>query len=215
VKTAPLIACIAVVTLLGSMEGSGNAAVLASPAPQRLVLRLLDLPTGFTIERKETGSRSNAAVAREDDRLKQLPLLQGAFTLADLVRLGRIGGYQATFARAPTLRGLFAGALEVQSFASVYRTTRGAAASFAQTRFACRRSTFKPLSIGTRLGHEAVLCSTVRQSSGQKIAVYALGWRRANVIASILVAGIAGVADPTEAVRLGRKQDTRIAQQLR
>lgn len=175
-----------------------------SIAPQQLVLRLTDLPAGFALDRKQTGPRSNAAVARDTSS-----------TLSQLKRWGRIGGYQATFTREPTLRGLLAGSLEVQSLASVYRTARGAAASFVQSRTVCKKSPFTRLSIGARLGHGAVYCSMQQRRSGQKITVYLLAWRRGSVTAAILLGGLAGVVDPTEAVTLAHKQDARIARALR
>jgi len=190
-------------SLLASSVAVAGVA-LASTAPQQLVLRLSDLPAGFSVDRKETGPRSNAVVARETTS-----------TLAQLTAWGRIGGYQATFTREPTLRGLLAGSLQVQSIASVYRTTRGSAASFVHTRTACRKAPFKQLSIGGRLGHEAAYCSAQRQSAGQKIAVYVFVWRRDSISAAVLLAGLAGVVDPTEAVALGRKQDARMVAALR
>lgn len=190
--------------VLLAAAGTATAGVHASIAPQQLVLRLADLPAGFSIDRNETGPRPNAVVARETSS-----------TLVQLARWGRIGGYQATFTREPTLRGLLAGSLEVQSVASVYRTTRGAAASFVQSRTACRKPPFKQLSMGGHLGHEAAYCSMQRMSSGQKITVYVLLWRHGRISAAILLGGLAGVVDPTEAVKLGRKQDARFARTLR
>ena len=135
--------------------------------------------------------------------------------MTKLTRWGRITGFQATFTREPTLRGLLAGALEVQSLASIYRTRHGAAASFVETRRACLKPPFKQLSVGRRLGHEAAYCVATRKSGNTKVTVYVLAWRRNNVTAGVLLAGLAGVVDSTEAVRLARKQDARIAATLK
>jgi hypothetical protein len=67
---------------------------------------------------------------------------------------------------------------------------------------------FKRLSTGGALGHEARYYEMTRLSD--KVLVYAVLWRHANVKASLLVSGFATLS-PQLAMRLARKQEAKIA----
>jgi len=87
--------------------------VLSSPAgaasvdPSTLVLRPSDVPSGFRVDRSQTGVRTNEREARNDPRLPAL-----------FRRWGRVTGYEIEFDRAGAL---------INSRADVFRSDRGAA----------------------------------------------------------------------------------------
>jgi len=81
-------------------------ALAAALDPGALVLRRADVPSGFRLDRDQTGPRPNAVEARSDPRLPEL-----------FRRWGRVTGYQVEFDR------------ERQTIASrvdVFRSARGA-----------------------------------------------------------------------------------------
>jgi hypothetical protein len=175
----------------------------ASPQPRRLVLQLSDLATGFGIDK--SGVRTNKQVAKDD----------ASTPVGQLVRWGRIGGWETDFSKDTSVAGLLSGAIGGESLASVYKTEKGARASFVVAASRCARKPFKEISAGVRFGDETHLCSLVRKSNGQTIRVFTLIWRRGTVTAALVLAGVEGRIRPEEAVALGRRQDARIKAEVR
>jgi hypothetical protein len=84
--------------------------------PKAMVLRLSDMPVGFSLDK---GSHiSNLEAARESQ-----------VSLAQYRRWGRVSGYQAEYSR-----GALVGLIDVTSAASTYKTPTGAQGSTAGKR---------------------------------------------------------------------------------
>ena len=103
----------------------------------------------------------------------------------------------------------------MESRASTYRTTKGAHTSFALSAAGVTKArAFKRLSLGTTLGSEARFYLTTTTKNGVKVDVYAVFWRTSTVYAAVLGGGLSGTVDPSEVVRLAKKQQARIAEAL-
>jgi hypothetical protein len=95
--------------LLGVTVFTCTLAVPASAAdvdPRALVVQPADVPTGFRVDRDESGLRSNELEAKEYPQ-----------TRAVFARLGRVTGYQVAFVR---------GDASIEARSDLFRTTTGA-----------------------------------------------------------------------------------------
>ena len=173
----------------------------ATADPAAYVLRLANLPTGFTVESQ--GVFDNAAAAKES-----------ATSVAQYVRWGRMTGYEREFAREASLGDLVRGALQISSSASIYKSVSGARASTAETIRRCRQPPAKTLSLQEKIGEQRALCSSRMKSGGYTIQVYVVVWRRGVVKAGVAAAGLSGAISSSEAVALARKQDAAIRRAL-
>jgi hypothetical protein len=210
-----LVAFVAALAGVGVLVGA-NAAVGASsrPNPKLLVLTLGDLPetvTGF--ERSRAYVDDNARAARDTGR-----------TVAEVVALGRITGYYASFDEKRELVGPGSRILvgisvhHVESQANVYRSAALARASF-------RAQLSEPLPRGvravkpkTRLGDEMIVVTQVAPHPylpGASDDVFFVYWRSGPVTASVLVAGLAEIVGLNDAMALARKQQQKLVQALR
>ncbi len=164
-----------------------------------MVLTLADVPTGFALDRAESGWRSNARVAAETSRSK-----------ATLDRWGRITGYEVTFLREGSLKALSRGAVSITSEASLYKDGKGAHRLHEDDVRQCDKAPFKRLSLAERIGDEALLCAATIKVGRTKAVTYALFWRRGAIYASVIAFGVPGGIDATEVIPLAQKQDERI-----
>jgi hypothetical protein len=82
---ARLLIALASVALLAGL--SASAALAAPPDTKQMVLRLVDVPAGFSLAKGYYAD--NARAAKESDNV----------SLADYTRWGRITGYEADFSR--------------------------------------------------------------------------------------------------------------------
>jgi len=203
-RARPVLFMLATIALVAGLTAS--AALAAPPDTKQMVLRLTDLPAGFSLNKGYYAD--NARADKDSDSV----------SFADYVRWGRVTGYHADFSREA-----LAGILNLTSGASTYKTTAGATASTRASYAAAGKTTriygkptsFKRVSTGTRLGHEAQMFTTKVTSEGITVSVYILVWRYRTVKASLLVGGLAGTLDAAEVVRLAQKQQTRIAAAFR
>jgi hypothetical protein len=183
--------------------GVANAATVTAN-PRLMVLRLNDLPTGFAAN----GGHyvSNVRAARES---------KGTASVADFLRWGRISGYDTSFTRTALV-----GLIQLDSNASTYKSTRGAADSLRASFRAIAQSSksgyrFKRLSIGTTIGHESRLYTARMKAAGTTIDLYAVAWRYFTVKASTTGGGVAGTVTPETIVALAKKQQRHIQAALR
>ncbi len=154
------------------------------------------MPTGFGL--KSGRYRSNAEVARTNRE-----------PIAKFTAWGRVNGYDAEYAKDVSLTALLKGPIEIYSIASVYRTPRGAHASF---RDSGSRGTgyLKRRAVGAALGNEARLYTGTRRSNGFTIRVFAVYWRTGKLLGAIVAAGVEGGIDAETAVDLAKKQQARM-----
>ncbi len=155
------------------------------------------MPTGFRVKSSHPYSAA-AAVNR------------GGVTLRQLKKWGYAAGYESDFVRDVSLSDLVHGAIEIDSSASVYRTSSGAKASLASSGKACHTSPATELSVGARIGDEAHLCSIAKRSGGYTIQTYTVVWRQGRLKGAVLAAGLKGGISPTQVVQLAKIQSRRM-----
>ena len=109
-RARPVLFVLATIALVAGLAAS--AALAAPPDTKQMVLRLADLPSGFSLDKGYYAD--NARAVKESDDA----------SLADYVRWGRVTGYDAEFSR-----DAIAGIVSLDSAASADKTTKGAAAS--------------------------------------------------------------------------------------
>jgi hypothetical protein len=175
------------------------AAAIASAAPslKTRVLRLQDMPTGFSV--KSRHFESLAAAAKRDQR-----------PVSELKKWGYVNGYEADFSRDVSLSTLVRGAIEVDSSVSLYRSRVGVRASFADSARRCNKAPLHKLSLGAKIGDAAILCAATKKSGGYTFRVYAVEWRRGRLKASVLIVGLKGGVAGNQAVSLAKVQDRRM-----
>ena len=197
-----LVVLVTTVLLTGAFASASPA---STPDTKAMVLKLSDLPAGFVLDKGHYAD--NARAAKESET-----------ALADFTRWGRITGYEADFSREA-----LTGILKVTSASSTYKTAKGAADStrdsYAQTtkphRFNGQPVTFKQVSTGAKIGHEARMYSTSLKANGFNFTFYAILWRYGTVKASLLVGGLRGTFDAATAVKMAKRQQARMVEALR
>ena len=180
-----------VIALLVASTSSANR------DPKNMVLRLQDMPTGFELTKSYYTSVTGAAKG-------------SSVSVAQYKAWGYLTAYESDFSKNGSLGDLFSGASQVTSSVSVYRTSAGAGKSLASSVAACNKAPFKELSVGAKIGDEAHLCSATHKSGSITAQVYAVLWRRGQLKAAVLVAGVASGTSPDQAVRLAKVQDKRM-----
>ena len=189
----------------GHSQGELGLAAIAGLDPRQLVLRLGDLPPGFAVSPVGTGFVDNAQAAAGGPA--DLP--------SRLQRWGRLGGYQVRFSRPLNARTLQQGPLFIASEASVYRTARGAAATFSYTvRFLIAKS-FISLPVDFALGADQARAYVVETSVlGLQGLRYLLVWRKQRVVATLSLTGRFGVVSAHDLASPAKKQEAHIARTL-
>jgi hypothetical protein len=176
-----------------------GAAPPGSPNPARMVLTLRDMPTGFKAGKHRYYPTAASAAAGSKTT-----------TAADYKAWGYATGYEADFSREVSLSDLATGAIEVDSTASIYRSSAGAHASMVNSKRICQRPPFHLVSVGGRLGDEAHLCSLAVTSQGHEAQAYVVVWRRGRFKGRIVAAGLQGGISVSQAVSLARLQNGRM-----
>ena len=165
----------------------GLPALAADVDPRLLVLQQTDVPAGFTVDRRQTGPRTNEREAQGRARIRAL-----------LSRWGRIAGYQVEFERGTALVG---------SGVDLFRDASGASAMLAYYDREFRRSGIRGLrrrAIG--LGAGGYLYGA-RASTALIVVV----WREGRAFAGVVVSQLT----QERALALARVQSRRIATALR
>jgi hypothetical protein len=169
----------------------------ASRDPKYMVLRLQDMPTGFETTTSHYTSVTAAAKS-------------GSVSVAQYKAWGYLTAYESDFSKKGSVGDLLASASQVTSSVTVYRTSAGAGKSLASSVATCNKAPFKELSVGAKIGDESHLCSATRKSGGVTVQIYAVIWRRGQLKAAVLTAGVVGGTSPDQAVKLAKVQDKRM-----
>jgi hypothetical protein len=164
-----------------------------------MVLTLGDMPTGFKATKRRYVSTPEAAAKGSQTT-----------TAADYRAWGFVAGYEINFTRDVSLTELATGAVEIDSYSSVYRSTSGAHASMVTSNRICQKPPFQALSVGARLGDESHLCSFTQTKGNITGQVYIVVFRRSRFKGSIFASGIKGGASASEAVSLAKVQVARM-----
>ena len=174
-----------VTVLVAGATAAPGAALAVAVQPSALVLRSADLPSGFVLDTKETGIRTNDDEGGRDRRNRAL-----------IARLGRITGYQAEWHRAPERDSIV-------SRADVFRTSDGARRYVGLAASSLRASGIKGLQKSViRLGDEAYVFH-----GGRTGEIAWVVWRSGHVAGMVVGWGVP--RDRT--VSLARTQQRRIA----
>lgn len=171
-------------------------------APQGMagmVLKLSDLPPGFTVAPDRTGETSNERIANGSaDPQKRR---------ARLAELKRTGGYIASFERA-NLGALVSGALYVQSWVSAFESEDGARGYIADIR-ASEQARGQPFS-APKLGDESyafrvdIKAGQADNASPIDLSAYRLTFRAGKIAGGVDYAGSTTGGSPEEAVALAQ-----------
>ena len=163
-----------------------------------MVLTLRDMPTGFKATKHRYYSTPEAVASTSK-----------VFTAADYRSWGYVTGYEADFSRDdPSLTGLATGPNQIGSTTYVYRTSAGAHKSMVKSKTLCPPG--QRLSVGARLGDEALLCSYTQTKSGFTAQGYVVVWRRGRLKANLLFFGLKGATSARQAVSLAKVQLARM-----
>jgi hypothetical protein len=169
----------------------------ANRDPKNMVLRLQDMPTGLAVT---TSLYTSVAAAAKS----------GSVSVAQYKAWGYLTAYESDFEKKGSIGDMLTSASQITSSVTVYRTSAGAAKSLASSVATCNKAPFKELSVGATIGDKAHLCSATRKSGGVTVQIYAVLWRRGDLKAAVLTAGVVGGTSPTQAVKLAQVQDKRM-----
>ncbi len=197
---------ILLIVLTAVAAAAAATAFAAAPDTKRMVLRLGDLPAGFSLVKSY--SVDNALAVKQSK----------STTAADFQRWGRITGYEADFSRVA-----ITGLIVINSNVGLYKTSVGARDSLRDSfatatkpnRFDGQLITFKRVSIGSSLGQEARMYTAQLSGPGINVTLFAVVWRYKTVKASLLTGGLQGTVDAKDAATLAKKQQARIVAALR
>jgi hypothetical protein len=186
----------------GSVAGLAVLALAAGGAAPNLsgmVLQPSDVPAGWT--------RHSAQSDRSDLKL---------WTPAEKAnyRRNRIAGYEAQF--KPTgLPGV--GPSAVVSGLTYWKSAKSAALGHKQSiaRFFRVAPNPQRLPLNARIGQAAVLLGTAWKVGDDYVGSLNLVWRHGRVLSHVVVGGFPGYISTAFVVELARRQDVRIARQLR
>jgi hypothetical protein len=190
---------------LAALTVTAAAGAAAAADPKAMVLRLGDLPAGFTLKNGEYVDNVEAA-----------KLSSGA-SLADYVRWGRTNGYQAEYTRnAP------AGLIDVLTRASTYKSAKGAQRSQedsieeASPAKAAKAGVKNWRELPTRgpIGDSSAMFGGTMKSGKLTAVIYVVQWRYRSVKSSLLGVGAAGTVTADQVVALARKQQAHMKSEL-
>jgi hypothetical protein len=173
---------------------TGAPAAAADLDPSALVLRQADVPSGFRLDAKESGVRTNARRIRDTPELKSL-----------FARAGRVTGYEATFLRLDP-KGVEPYLIE--SHVDVLRATRGAAMVLDEFDRQARAQLRKQSRLRRTLGGVG---DSGWLYTGKTTVTFALAaWRHGRVFAVVLALNVS----PQQTLALARRQQRRIAAEV-
>jgi hypothetical protein len=169
--------------LLAGCGSHGDRGIPASRA-RELVLQPSDLPRGF---RSIGGGAENPFTANDTDP----------------ERFGRTGGWFADYRKPPQATD---GPLIVHSQVDVFDDAKGADRELesVRARFGTASSIEDP-----RLGEESV-AAKVAGSGTPGALIYTFAWRQRNVVSTLVVSGLRGRLELSEAAALGRRAAKRV-----
>jgi len=196
---------ILLIVLTAVAAAAAATAFAAAPDTKRMVLRLGDVPAGFSLVKGY--SLDNARAAKESK----------SATAADFQRWGRITGYEVDFSR-----DAITGLLVINSNVGLYKTSVGARDSLRDSfatatkpnRFNGQLITFKRVAIGSSLGQEARMYTAQLSNQGFNVTLFAVVWRYKTVKAPLVTGGLQGTVDAKDAATLAKKQQARIVAAL-
>ena len=163
-----------------------------TPDPKDLVAQLSDLPSGYSVDTKNTGPRSLS------DSLKIAKTPEHAA----LIKRERVAGYESQF-QSTNFN-------VINCSATVYRSSDGAAEAFRLgIKSAEDEASFKPASLTESLGDEEEAYNA--ESGG--FSVFVIVWRDGNVLGFCASSGLVP-PDPAATIRVAQAQEERIAAAL-
>jgi hypothetical protein len=172
-----------------------------------MVLRLSDLPPGFSVTEK--GVLTNKQAARERGH-----------PVSRYTKFGRVTGYEIGFKREASAGSLYNGAAVAVSSASLYKTRKGAATALrdgsADIEASARRdgTKLRRLSVGSPIGQEARLYSEKATEDGIAGVTFVVVWRQGPILSYVVTWGLSGGVKPAQAIALARKQQKHIVRAL-
>ena len=179
------------------------AAAAAAPSPAKMVLKRLDLSTAFLPD--GAAQVTNADV-----------VAGGGATDAQLASWGRIDGYKVAF-KIKTNRALankLIGPIYVVSSANTYNTAAGAHTAWLVQLSALKKTPGIHTAVGRRVGSESKLFTYTQSAKVSGVTVtyliYVYTWRSGSNTASLICEGFKGRITKQAAVKLARKQQSRI-----
>lgn len=184
-----------------------GAVAVSTLVPSRMVLQLSDLPPRFVVVRNETGPYTNADVARKHGR-----------ALARKVeRLGRITGFTALYRQRDPTKGSLPGVLDFGASVTLWRTAQGAHAALTTVKTGCRSDGFTIIGLaGHRpIGPDTIMCTAGKKFGGVPTRTFAVQWRNGGATGVVFVVAVEGAVTAQAALTAGRKQNRRMAAQLR
>jgi len=195
VRRRRAVACLAVAVGVLAAAQSGFGLSTKAVDPKRLVLALNDLPAGYRIW---------------SARYYSTPVSAASISSVPAKRF-RAWGYVTGFERDLRRDGRLVDArnkpFEVDSLGSVYRSSSGARASFADQVRECADGG-RRLSLPRTIGDDSALCAIRGGSPGaRRLMHYSVVWIRGRLKATVIVSGLATSTSPRDAVGLALKQD--------
>jgi hypothetical protein len=179
------------------------AAAVAAPSPAKMVLKRLDLSTAFLPDGATQVTNADVVAG-------------GGATDAQLASWGRIDGYKVAF-KIKTNRALankLIGPIYVVSGANTYNTAAGAHVAWLAQLSALKKTPGIHTAVGRRVGSESKLLTYTQSAkvSGGTVTylIYVYTWRSGSNTASLICEGFKGRITKQAAVKLARKQQSRI-----
>lgn len=183
------LAAIAIAVCVFTAAASG-----AGTDPKSDVLRLTDLPGGFT--------RSSSHYVTKKAAAKGV-------APKTFARFGYVTGYSVSYARSGSVLGM----VKANSDATVYETPDGAHAALRYVEAnikAANPSAARRLAVGARLGNEARLYEVTQRSKSLSVDVFVVFWRSGRVLSTVTAAGVSKTVAPAQVVSLAERQQQHV-----
>jgi hypothetical protein len=190
---------------LALLVASAHAASTARPS--RMVLHVPDLPPGFVVVRSETGPQTNGDLIRS----------HGRALAPKLRRWGRITGYRALYRQRDPVNGSLPGVLEFGAAVGLYRSAPGAHASSADRSSPCRQKGYTIIGLGGHrpVGPDTIVCTLGARARGVRVRIFLVTWRNGRATGGVFVGAVEGSVTALTALIGARKQNHRMAAELR
>jgi hypothetical protein len=171
-----------------------------------MVLQPSDLPPGFAVDRAATGTVTNADLVRERGRTNAIKIH----------RWGRLTGYKAFFRQRDPAKGALPGVFGFGAGVVLFRTASGAHASLVDRSSGCtRKFTVIPLAGHQPVGPDTLVCTIGKELGRVHARVFLVQWRNGRAAGGVYVVAAEGAVTPLTALIGARKQNRRMAAQLR